>query len=112
MKPARDSVAEDGSVDISVDFVHAIATGKNKEHYSGYLVIVAHGVEFTWGIPTSDRERPELHLQQFLDLTDVCVHNIRNDNAAEFARSASFRAWAASVHATLCPVAGDKHTLN
>eukprot|EP00961_Rhodomonas_salina_P028042 378906-Rhodomonas_salina.1 len=63
------------------------------------MVIVAHDVEFTWGIPTKDRERPELHLQQFLDLTCLRARTIRHDDAAEFARSATFRAWAASVHA-------------
>eukprot|EP00961_Rhodomonas_salina_P132755 1787174-Rhodomonas_salina.1 len=100
----------DGCVDISIDFAHAITVCKNKELY--YLVIAAHGIEFTWGVPTSDRERPELHLQQFLDLTGLRLRNIRHDEAAEFALSSSFRAWAASVHATLCPVAWYKHTLN
>ena len=106
----QEELPADGRVDISIDFAHAITVGKNKERY--YLVIAAHGVEFTWGVPTSDRERPELHLQQFLDLTGLRLRNIRHDDTAEFARSSSFRAWAASVHATLCPVAGYKHTLN
>eukprot|EP00961_Rhodomonas_salina_P118559 1596098-Rhodomonas_salina.1 len=83
-------VGSDGRVDLSIDFAHAIHTGVGKERY--YLVIVAHGVEFTWGVPTKDCARPELHLQQFLDLTGLQTHSIRHDDAAEFARSATFRA--------------------
>eukprot|EP00961_Rhodomonas_salina_P102711 1381352-Rhodomonas_salina.1 len=64
----------DGRVDISINFAHAITVGKNKERY--YLVIVTHCIKFTWGVPTSDRERLELHLQQFLNLTGLCLRNI------------------------------------
>eukprot|EP00961_Rhodomonas_salina_P291131 3931729-Rhodomonas_salina.1 len=59
--PGDTSMGSDGRVDLSIDFAHAIHTGHSKERY--YMVIVAHDVEFTWGIPTKDRERPELHLQ-------------------------------------------------
>eukprot|EP00961_Rhodomonas_salina_P120970 1628206-Rhodomonas_salina.1 len=100
----------DGCVDVSIDFAHAICKGINKELY--YLEIIAHGVEFTWGIPTQDLERPEIHLQQFMDLTGLRFRTIRHDDAAEFALSETFRAWAASVHAVLEPVAGYKHKLN
>eukprot|EP00961_Rhodomonas_salina_P203730 2748967-Rhodomonas_salina.1 len=103
-------MGSDGRVDLSIDFAHAICTGQNKEKY--YLVIVAHSVEFTWGIPSKDQERSEVHLQQFLDLTGLRILSIRHDYAAEFALSATFRAWASSINATLCPVAGYKHTLN
>eukprot|EP00961_Rhodomonas_salina_P054933 738226-Rhodomonas_salina.1 len=91
-------MGSDGRVDLSIDFAHAIRTGQNKEMY--YLVIVAHGVEFTWGIQSKDRERPEVHLQQFLDLTGLRIRSICHDDAAEFARSATFRAWASSINAT------------
>eukprot|EP00961_Rhodomonas_salina_P193623 2613995-Rhodomonas_salina.2 len=47
-----------------------------------------------------------------MDLTGLCFRTIRHDDAAEFARSETFRAWAESVHAVLEPVAGYKHTLN
>eukprot|EP00961_Rhodomonas_salina_P116089 1562534-Rhodomonas_salina.1 len=99
-----------GCVDVSIDFAHAICKGVNRELY--YLEIIAHGVEFSWGIPTQDRERPEIHLQQFMDLTGLRFRTIRHDNAAEFALSETFRAWAESVHSVLEPVAGYKHTLN
>lgn len=100
----------DGCVDISIDYAHAISKGLNKELY--YLEIIAHWVEFTWGIPSQDWERPQIHLQQFMDLTGLCFRSIRHNDAAEFARSATFRAWAESVHAVLEQVAGYKHTLN
>eukprot|EP00961_Rhodomonas_salina_P246791 3333903-Rhodomonas_salina.1 len=103
-------ISEDGCVDLSIDFAHAIHTGVGKELY--YLEIVTHCVEFAWVIPTRDHERPEVHLQQFLDLTGLLVHTIWHDDAAKFARSATFRAWADSINAMLCPVAGYKHTLN
>eukprot|EP00961_Rhodomonas_salina_P267281 3611635-Rhodomonas_salina.1 len=103
-------MGSDGRVDLSIDFAHAIRTCQNKEKY--YLVIVAHCVEFTWGIPSRDWERPEVHLQQFLDLTGLWILSICHDDAVEFASSATFRAWASSINATLCPVAGYKHTLN
>eukprot|EP00961_Rhodomonas_salina_P131597 1771128-Rhodomonas_salina.1 len=47
-----------------------------------------------------------------MDLTGLRFRTIRHDDAAEFARSETFRAWAESVHAVLEPVAGYKHTLN
>eukprot|EP00961_Rhodomonas_salina_P099563 1339370-Rhodomonas_salina.1 len=50
-----------GCFNVSIDFAHAICKGINQELY--YLEIIAHCVEFSWGIPTQDRERPEIHLQ-------------------------------------------------
>eukprot|EP00961_Rhodomonas_salina_P027866 377064-Rhodomonas_salina.2 len=47
-----------------------------------------------------------------MDLTGLRFRTIRHDDAAEFALSESFRAWAALVHAVLEQVAGYKHTLN
>eukprot|EP00961_Rhodomonas_salina_P079532 1068563-Rhodomonas_salina.1 len=41
-----------GCVDVSIDFAHAICKGINRELY--YLEIIAHCVEFSWGIPTQD----------------------------------------------------------
>eukprot|EP00961_Rhodomonas_salina_P135598 1824476-Rhodomonas_salina.1 len=74
----------DGLVDVSIDFAHAICKGVNKELY--YLEIIAHGVEFTWGIPSQDRDPvtgcPEIHLQQFQDLTGLHFRTIRHDDAA------------------------------
>eukprot|EP00961_Rhodomonas_salina_P302391 3940830-Rhodomonas_salina.1 len=73
-----------GCVNVSIDFAHAICKGVNQELY--YLEIIAHCVEFSWGIPTQDSERPEIHLQQFMDLMGLRFRTIRHDNAAEFAR--------------------------
>lgn len=40
-----ETIRPDGRVDLSIDFTHAIHPGVGKERY--YLVIAAHGVEFT-----------------------------------------------------------------
>jgi hypothetical protein len=90
-------------VDLSINWAHAVVLGTNKEKY--YLPVVAHIVEFTWGIPTKDRELPEVDLQQFLDLCRLSPSSIQHDNTTEFARSESFQTWAVSANTILCPVA-------
>jgi hypothetical protein len=40
------------------------------------LQITVHGLEFDWGILTKDRESPEMHLQKFVDMTNLRIHTI------------------------------------
>ena len=77
-----------------IDFANSIALGRKKEQY--YLLFAVDNVDFTWATPCATRSEPEDLIQEFLTLTGIKITNIRVDGAAEFARSASFRAYCAT----------------
>ena len=96
--------------ELSIDFAHAIAVGFNGEKY--YLIMVLGRQLFVWCSATKRRQSPEELIQEFVDATGVQLAAIRFDDAAEFGRSSSFKAWAKKHGATLRPVAAYSHTLN
>jgi hypothetical protein len=51
------------------------------------------GIDFTFSSATVDRTEPESLIHEFLTLTGLKIDCIRYDGAAEFAKSATFKAF-------------------
>ena len=93
-----------------IDYAHSISMGYNKEKY--FLVMVLDGIDFTYASPTTRRTEPEALLREFLTLTGIKIRQIRLDGAAEFGRSATFRAYCANQGINIEEVPAYTHTLN
>ena len=96
--------------ELHIDFAHAIAVGRQGDRY--YLVLVFGKNIVHWATPTKTRQEPEKLIQDFIDMTGARVRTVRYDEAAEFGKSSSFRAWAQQNHIVLHPVQAYTHTLN
>jgi hypothetical protein len=75
---------------LHIDYAHSISFGVHKEKY--FLLMTLDGIDFTFCSATVDRTEPESLIHEFLTLTRLKIDCIRYDGAAEFAKSATFKA--------------------
>ena len=76
---------------LHVDFAHSISIGVHKEKY--FLFMTLDGIDCTFCSATIDRTEPENPIHEAMTLTRLKIDCIRYDGAAEFAKSATFKAF-------------------
>jgi hypothetical protein len=76
---------------LHIDYAHSISIGVHKEKY--FLLMTLDGIDFTFCSATVDRTEPESLIHEFMTLTRLKIDCIRYDGAAEFAKSATFKAF-------------------
>ena len=95
---------------LHIDFAHSISIGVHKEKY--FLIMVLDGIDFTYCSASTTRTEPEDLIAEFLTLTRVKIDSIRFDGAAEFAKSATFKAFCQNHSIVMEEVAAYTHTFN
>ena len=93
-----------------IDFAHSISIGVHKERY--FLLMTFHGIDFTFCSATVDRTEPDNLIHEFMTLTRLKIDCIRFDGAAEFAKSATFKAFCDNHHIAMEATAAYTHTFN
>jgi hypothetical protein len=76
---------------LHIDYAHSISIGVHKEKY--FLLMTLDGIDFTCCSATADRTEPETLIHEFMTLTRLKIDCIRYDGAAEFPKSATFKAF-------------------
>jgi hypothetical protein len=76
---------------LHIDYAHSISIGVHKEKY--FLLMTLDGIDFTFCSATVDRTEPESLIHEFMTLTRLKIVCIPYDGAAEFAKSATFKAF-------------------
>ena len=84
--------------------------GVHKEKY--FLLMTLDGIDFTFCSATVDRTEPENLINEFMTLTRLKIDCIRFDGAAEFAKSATFKAFCDNHHIAMEATAAYTHTFN
>ena len=79
-----------------INFAHSISIGVHREKY--LLLMTLDGIDFTFCSATVDRTEPENLIHEFMTLTRLKIDCIRFDGAAEFAKSATFKAFCDNHH--------------
>ncbi len=69
-------------------------------------------IDFTYCSATADRTEPESLIHEFITLTRLKIHCIRYDGAAEFAKSATFKAFCVNNRIAMEETAAYTHTFN
>jgi hypothetical protein len=82
----------------------------HKEKY--FLLMTLDGIDFTYCSATADRTEPESLIHEFMTLTRLKIDCIRYDGAAEFAKSASFKAFCVNNRIAMEETAAYTHTFN
>ena len=72
-------------------FAHSFSIGVHREKY--FLLMTLDGVDCTFCSATVDHTEPENLIHEFITLTRLKIDCIRYAGAAEFAKSASFKAF-------------------
>ena len=107
------SVSEGATTSLTrlhIDFAHSISVGVHKEKY--FLIMVLDGIDFTFCSASARRTEPEDLIHEFLTLTRATIDSIRFDGAAEFAKSATFKAYCQNHKIAQEPVPAYTHTFN
>jgi hypothetical protein len=76
---------------LHIDYAHSISIGVHKEKY--FLLMTLDGIDFTFCSATVDRTEPESLIHESMTLTRHKIDCIHYDGAAEFAKSATFKAF-------------------
>ncbi len=95
---------------LHIDYAHSISIGMHKEKY--FLLMTLDGIDFTYCSATADRTKPESLIHEFMTLTRLKIDCIRYDGAAEFAKSATFKAFCVNSRITMEETAAYTHTFN
>jgi hypothetical protein len=95
---------------LHIDYAHSISIGVHKEKY--FLLMTLDGIDFTFCSATVDRTEPESLIHEFMTLTRLKIDCIRYDGAAEFAKSATFKAFCANNRIAMEETAAYTHTFN
>ncbi len=95
---------------LHIDYAHSISIGVHKEKY--FLLMTLDGIDFTYCSATVDRTEPESLIHEFMTLTRLKIDCIRYDGAAEFAKSATFKAFCVNNHIAMEETAAYTHTFN
>ena len=95
---------------LHIDYAHSISIGVHKEKY--FLLMTLDGIDFTYCSATGDRTEPESLIHEFMTLTRLKIDCIRYDGAAEFAKSATFKAFCVNNHIAMEETAAYTHTFN
>jgi hypothetical protein len=82
----------------------------HKEKY--FLLMTLDGIDFTYCSATADRTEPESLIHEFMTLTRLKIDCIRYDGAAEFAKSATFKAFCVNNRIAMEETAAYMHTFN
>jgi hypothetical protein len=70
------------------------------------------GIDFTFCSATVDRMEPESRFHELMTLTRLEIDCIRYDGTAEFAKSATFKAFCVNNRIAMKETAAYTHTLN
>ena len=95
---------------LHIDYVYSISIGVHKEKY--FLLMTLDGIDFTFCSATVDRTEPESLIHEFMTLTRLKIDCIRYDGAAEFAKSATFKAFCVNNRIAMEETAAYTHTFN
>jgi hypothetical protein len=95
---------------LHVDYAHSISIGVHKEKY--FLPMTLDGIDFTVCSVIVDRTEPESLNHEFMTLTRLKIDCIRYDGAAEFAKSATFKAFCVNNRIAMEEAAAYTHTFN
>jgi hypothetical protein len=95
---------------LHIDYAHSISIGVHKEKY--FLLMTIDGIDFTFCSATVDRTEPESLIHEFMTLTRLKIDCIRYDGAAEFAKSATFKAFCVNNRIAMEETAAYTHTFN
>ena len=95
---------------LHIDYAHSISIGMHKEKY--FLLMTLDGIDFTYCSATVDRTEPESLIHEFMTLTRLQIDCIRYDGAAEFAKSATFKAFCVNNRIAMEETAAYTHTFN
>jgi hypothetical protein len=95
---------------LHIDYAHSISIGVHKEKY--FLLMTLDGIDFTFCSATVDRTEPESLIHEFMTLTRLKIDCIRYDCAAEFAKSATFKAFCVNNRIAMEETAAYTHTFN
>ncbi len=82
----------------------------HKEKY--FLLMTLDGIDFTYCSATVDRTKPESLIHEFMTLTRLKIDCIRYAGAAEFAKSATFKAFCVNNRIAMEETAAYTHTFN
>jgi hypothetical protein len=95
---------------LHIDYAHSISIGVHKEKY--FLLMTLDGIDFTFCSATVDRTEPESLIHEFMTLTRLKIDCIRYDGAAEFAKSATLKAFCVNNRIAMEETAAYTHTFN
>jgi hypothetical protein len=95
---------------LHIDYSHSTSICVHKEKY--FLLMTLDGIDFTFCSSTVDRTEPESLIHEFMTLTRLKIDCIRYDAAAEFAKSATFKAFCVNNGIAMEETAAYTHTFN
>jgi hypothetical protein len=97
---------------LHIDYAHSISIGVHKEKY--FLLMTLDGIDFTFCSATVDRTEPESLIYEFMTrtLTRLKIDCIRYDGVAEFAKSATFKAFCVNNRIAMEETTAHTHTFN